>query len=292
MQQFGFEAVRAPNLAHGCPAGGDGGLFAGSDDERLEAFHTLARDPSIKAIVFARGGHGLLRVLPGIDWDVLENHPRAYVGYSDLTPFLNQVVERLDLTAFHGPMVASDLSRDDFGESEAASFLACLAGNTGCRIGLTPCAGTLSQPVAEGRLAGGCLSLLVATLGTDWQTSVTEKMLFLEDVGEPDYRLDRMLTHLDLSGSLPQIKGLLIGQLAAIDTPGTDLRWADRPAISDPSISPGACPAWRAQLLRSAKRYGWSVASGLEAGHGVPNHTLPLGRVACLDPATGTLEIE
>src|SRR5690606_33959647 len=97
---LGFEPVLADNLAQRA------GLFAGSDSERLEGLLRLADDPTIPAIFFACVCHGARRLLPAIDWDRLARVPRAYVGYSDLTPFLLQVVERLGLVAFHGPMVA------------------------------------------------------------------------------------------------------------------------------------------------------------------------------------------
>ncbi len=87
------------------------GLFAGSDRERLEGLHRLANDPSLEAIFFARGGHGVLRLLPEIDWDLLASRPRWFIGYSDVTPILLQVVVRLGWVALHGPMVAVEAAR-------------------------------------------------------------------------------------------------------------------------------------------------------------------------------------
>src|ERR1700686_3552227 len=96
------------------------GLFAGGDEARLAAFHRLAADADLPAILFTRGGHGVLRVLPGIDWELLRRRPRAYLGYSDLTPFLLAVVRRLGLVAFHGPLVGAELARGlTGGEREA-----------------------------------------------------------------------------------------------------------------------------------------------------------------------------
>ncbi len=121
LRRLGFEPVLAANVLS------RHGLFAGGDEERLAAFHRLAADPSLSAIFFARGGHGLLRLLPAIDWDLLRRHPRAYVGYSDLTPFLLEVVRRLGLVTFHGSMVAADLARGLRPEEEE-SLLGALAG--------------------------------------------------------------------------------------------------------------------------------------------------------------------
>ncbi|HEX6864125.1 MAG TPA: LD-carboxypeptidase, partial [Thermoanaerobaculia bacterium] len=100
LRGLGFEPVLADNLLS------RQGFLAGTDAERLAAFHRLVADPSLTAIFFSRGGYGLMRLLPALDWDLLARHPRAYVGYSDLTPFLLGLVERLGLVSFHGPLVA------------------------------------------------------------------------------------------------------------------------------------------------------------------------------------------
>lgn len=268
LARLGFEPVLAANL------GSRHGLFAGTDNERLAAFHELASDPSIRAIVFARGGSGLLRILPRIDWDLLARHPRAYVGYSDLTPFLLAVVERLGLVAFHGPMAAADLARTEgLGEDEERSFLDALAGRLD---GVSfPLSGWLREGEAEGPLLGGCLSLLTSVQGTGWAPRLDGAILFWEDVGEPLYRLDRMLTHLDLSGNLTAIRGMVIGHCRPSDSPSAS----------------GSGDGWIGQLSEVFERYPWPVAYGLPAGHEAPNLTLPLGLPARLDPKRGTLTV-
>jgi len=260
---LGFEPVPAANLS------ARDGLFAGSDDERLAAFHALAADPTIRAILFARGGHGVLPLLPRIDWDLLAARPRAYVGYSDLTPFLLAVVARLGLVAFHGPMVAADLARG-LGPEEEASLLGALAGRAPAPL---PVARWLSEGRAEGPLLGGCLSLLTATLGTPWAPDLAGAILFWEDLNEPLYRLDRMLTHLDLSGNLTAVRGMVVGHCRPTDAGSeTDPRW---PAV----------------LSRASRAICGPKAVGVPAGHGTPNLTLPLGAVAHLDPVAGGLVI-
>ncbi|MGD2116478.1 MAG: LD-carboxypeptidase [Acidobacteriota bacterium] len=269
LERLGFEPVPAANL------GSRHGLFAGEDAERLDAFHALAADPTVRAVLFARGGHGVTRLLPRLDWDLLAAHPRAYVGYSDLTPFLLTVVERLDLVAFHGPMVAADLARGLSGEEEA-SLLGALAGRWPERIRL---AGWVREGSAEGRLMGGCLSLLTATLGTPWAPPLDGALLFWEDLGEPLYRLDRMLTHLHLSDTLTRIRGMVVGHCTPTDCPPADADGPDAPRLGD--------------LLREvAGRFSGPVATGLPAGHEVPNLTLPLGVPARLDSAAGGLLLE
>lgn len=268
---LGFEPVPAANL------GEASGLFAGDDRRRLDAFHELAADPSLKAIAFARGGHGVLRLLPEIDWALLAAHPRAYLGYSDLTPFLLAVTARLGLVAFHGPMVAADLARGISGE-EAASLLAALAGEyprayavegviAGGVGGAHPGAGGGGEPAA-GPLLGGCLSLIAALLGTPHLPDLAGAVLFWEDVDEPLYRLDRMLTHLKLSGSLAALSAMVVGHAEPTDARG------EPPAV------------WLADALAG---FSPPLAWGLAAGHRAPNLTLPLGLVARLEPAARRL---
>ncbi len=257
LERLGFEAVPAVNL------GSRSGMFAGSDTERLAAFHQLAADPSIAAILFARGGHGVLRVLPGIDWELLAARPRAYVGFSDLTPFLLEVVRRLGLVAFHGPMVAADFARG-MDEAERASFLGALAGRYPAEQWFAGSIREGSEP-ARGVLLGGCLSLLTATLGTPYSADLEGAILLLEDVGEPPYRIDRMLTQLRLSGGLDRLAGLVVGHLDDGNRP----------------LAPEA--AWRELLADALGSFTWPVGIGHNSGHRSPNWTLPLGLPAVLD---------
>lgn len=257
--RLGFEPVPARNLAAEC------GLFAGDDRERAAAFHELADDPSLSAIFFARGGHGSLRVLPLLDWDRLASQPRAYVGYSDLTPFLLNVVERLGWIAFHGPMVAAEMARG-LAPEESRSLLAALAGELRQDLPLNrlmPGTGP-----AEGRLLGGCLSLLASVTGTPFATPLEDAVLFLEDVHEPLYRVDRMLTQLYLSGSLPSIRAMVLGA----------------------SIFSGHDEAAVAQVRERTGEI--TLAFGLTAGHATPNFTLPLGAFARIDADSSLLVID
>jgi len=276
LRKLGFEPIEAENLHSRSAA-----MFAGTEAQRLAAFHRLAADPEIAAIVFARGGHGVLGLLPALDWSLLARTPRAYVGYSDLTPLLDQVVRRLGLVALHGPMVAADLARG-LQAAEQQSFVAALAGNfsTAWELG----GGIGDQPV-EGRLVGGCLSLLAATQGTPWAFAGGGAVLFLEEVGEPLYRLDRMLTHLRLSGTLAVIRGIVFGHLTAVGKAGEQLPQVASPVGAAP---PGMPLSWMEELSeRLAIPVGW----GLEAGHAAPNLTLPLGLTVRLDAAGRRLHV-
>lgn len=256
LRRLGFEPVLADNLLSRSHLD----LFAGSDEERLAGFHRLAADPDVRAILFARGGSGLLRILPALDWELLLRHPRAYVGYSDLTPFLLEVVRRLGLVTFHGPLVAGELARE-LAPDEEASFLDALAGrypvSMPFRSWLRPPKGPIQGP-----LLGGCLSLLSSTLGTRWFPDLEGSILFWEDVNEPPYRVDRLLTHLRLSDNLERIAGMIVGHVDG----GSGAPGADWPALVSDSLSGLDVP----------------VAWGLESGHLQPNWTLPLGLPARL----------
>jgi muramoyltetrapeptide carboxypeptidase len=278
LRRLGFEPVLADNLASRHR------FFAGTDAERLAAFHRLAADPDLPAIVFARGGHGLLRVLPGIDWDLLARRPRAYMGFSDLTPFLLEVVRRLRIAAFHGPMVAADLARGQSLEEEA-SFLDALAGRYPAE---QPLSGWIRPPrdgaPVAGPLLGGCLSLLTSTLGTPYFPDLDGALLFIEDVNEEPYRVDRLLTHFRLSDNLAGIAGMIAGHFDGLGS----VRASGSTGQDAAGVLPGAGALldvldWGAVLAEGLEGFDWPIAAGLECGHFPPNRTLPLGIPARLE---------
>ncbi len=265
LSALGFEAVPARNLRSRHD------LFAGSELERLEAFHELVADRSLAAIFFARGGHGLLSLLPRLDWRLLAERPRAYVGYSDLTPLLNEIPRRLGVASFHGPMVAVELARGLLPE-ERISLLTALAGDLPQIVpALGEGRGAADAPLCEGPLLGGCLSLLSSLVGTPWFPVLEGAILLLEDVGEPSYRIDRMLTHLSLSGSLAAVRGVVLGELRGAEGDASEaLPVVERAARAVP---------------------GRPVLSGLPFGHTAPNRTVPLGLGARIDARNATLTV-
>jgi len=259
LSRLGFRPVLARNL------GSRAGLFAGDDADRAAAFQELADDPALTAIFFARGGHGLLRVLPLLDWARLAAVPRAYVGYSDLTPLLLNVVERLGSVAFHGPMVAAEMARGLSAE-ESASLLSALRGEPQRELALSRVGAGRGEP--RGALLGGCLSLIAGVTGTPFATPTNDCVLFLEEVGEPLYRLDRMLTQLNLSGSLNSIRAMVLGA-SMFSALTEDVEMLIRDRVGEVT-----------------------VAFGLAAGHNTPNFTLPLGCMARIDAQRSLLVIE
>jgi len=276
LRDLGYDPVPATNLhsRHG--------ILAGPDEERVAAFHDLIADDSLAAVIFARGGHGLLRILPQLDWDLIASRPRAWIGYSDLTPFLLQVVQRCNLVTFHGPMLGAELSRG-LDAAEAASFQSALTQGGPLRYPLN----WLRPANAEGPILGGCLSLLTAVLGTPWATTFDDALLFIEDVNEPLHRVDRMLTHLRLSGTLTGVRGVIAGHFGE----GWEQAIRDNGSAGSGETGGAAAPeaAWHRETVFALPG---PVATGLPCGHGTPNLTLPLGAHGVLDAARSELLIE
>jgi len=257
IRELGLVPIRAANLELA------DGIFAGSDAERIEGFHRLLAREEVAAMLFARGGHGLLRVLPELDWQLIAARPRWFVGYSDLTPLLNGIVDRLHWAAVHGPMVAVEPAQGWQG-AELESFRALLFGETPEAVPLAGTRGDWQQVAAP--LAGGCLAMLTATLGTPWATPLAGKVLFVEDVGEPYYRLDRMFRQLRLAGALDAIDGVILGAFTAAE--GTTHQTQELIEIVQSSV-PGPVP----------------IAWGCPSGHCRPNLALPLGATVTVDAA-------
>lgn len=228
------------------------GFYAGRDEDRLRDLAEMLQDPEVRAIVAARGGYGTGRLLPRIDLDPLRADPKVIVGYSDVTFLLLHLLQSVPCVTFHGPMV-SDLGADP---SAIQSFVAILAGQ---KSGWNLAARSVVQPgTCEGRLTGGCLSVLVSTLGTPYEIETAGRILFIEDVNEKPYRIDRMLTHLRHAGKLDRVAGVIFGTMRGC-TAGED------EAVSAMDV-----------ITEAFAGAPYPVAAGLPVGHG-GHATLPLG---------------
>ncbi|MEM6701082.1 MAG: LD-carboxypeptidase [Acidobacteriota bacterium] len=252
LRALGYEPVLADNLLR------THRLFAGTDEERLAGFHGLLKREDVAAVIFARGGHGLLRLLPTIDFDLIGRRSLPLVGYSDLTPLLNSVVQRCGLVTFHGPMVATELAEEPLA-SEADALVEMLEGKVARSYDVE----TVGGGSVRGPLLGGCLSMLVATAGTPFVPALGGAVLLLEDVGEPLYRWDRMLTHLHLSSNLNGARALVFGHVSGV-----------------PGVDPQSWSTWLQDL---AEDFELSICHRLQAGHARPNLILPLGVDSLLD---------
>lgn len=255
------------------------GYLAGTDDERVAELNEALRDPEARAVFSIRGGYGLTRILDRVDYEGLRTHPKIVVGYSDLTGLHLAIGAKCRLVTFHGPMPLSNL-KDESGEHKYAADLFWSLLTTGryaddAAAGLTIPAPSpadvpkaLAPGKATGRLTGGNLTLVSATVGTPYQIETKGRIMFLEDTKEPAYRVDRMLSQMRLAGLLDQPAGVVLG---AFD---------------------GAEEAELAEVFRDyfAGR-PYPVVTGFPVGHVPHNAVLPCGVPAALDAAAGTLRL-
>jgi muramoyltetrapeptide carboxypeptidase len=226
---------------------------------RRDALRRAWQDPSVAGVLAVRGGYGSVHALPWLSVDEIREAPKAFIGYSDLTTILTHLTINCGLVGFHGPMLDHRLSRGEQGY-DRQSFLNCVTRAE--PAGELPASGLeiLKTGDAEALLYGGNLTQLVASLGTPYAFRPSQPyVLFLEDVGERPYRLDRMVTQLRLSGALDLAVAVVIGELLNCDEPGGD--YTGRSTMAD--------------LFRD---FPGPVVFGFPSGHTTgPLVTLPLG---------------
>lgn len=215
LEEYGLRITLADNIAHR-----HRGYLAGSDDERLEILNHYLRSDQYDGFLFARGGYGLMRILDRIDHDAIAANPRPLIGFSDVTALHQGMAARVGVAGFHGPMVNLDFF-DRLSPPVERWFWSVLAGEAPLSWSFER-SQVLFEGEAEGNLFGGCLSLTTALTGTPYDFWIDDGIWFFEDVDETIYRIDRMLTHLRLSGRLQGIRGVVIGKLKGCGN-GSDL---------------------------------------------------------------------
>ena len=193
---------------------------AGSPEERAADLMAMFEDPAIDAIVCARGGYGGNRVLPMLDYDIVRENPKIFIGYSDITGFLTSFAQKSGLVTFHGPMLTTYGAQTI--QYNLDTFQQVLSGQDDIRVGsVQACqARTLKPGVASGPFWGGNLTLIIDRLGTKDQIDTRGSILFFEDIDENLYAFERMLLHLKNSGSLGQINGLVVGEMTEMGDRG------------------------------------------------------------------------
>jgi len=276
LEQLGYQIKRAANVHKRF------GYLAGTDYERAQDLMQMFTDQTVEAILCVRGGYGAARLLPLLDYQLIRANPKMFVGYSDLTSIHCALLTKAGLISFHGPMLDSEFTQEDLPHFTIQSFLRCLAsGNRPADIA----AGYLGKTVkilrrgrARGPLIGGNLSLLDTMIGTPWEPSFRNCILFLEDVGEAPYRWDRMLTHLLNCGRLQQVAGIAIGLNADCTDPKAKRAKEYRQTLED---------VLRERLLPLKI----PIVTGLPFGHVPHNATLPFGARAELDADHGRLSL-
>lgn len=237
--------------------------LAGEDRVRAAVIHSLFADPDIHGIICARGGYGALRVLDQLNWEIIGRNPKPFIGYSDITALLMAILSRTGVPVIHGPNLVSLASADQ--ETLDAFVQAVTGGWTAIEI-----AGgrVLSPGIAQGTIKGGNLATLSHLLGTSYQPDFTDAILFIEDIGEPAYKIDRMLTQMKMAGVFDRVKGVVTGSFENC-----------RPESHIREI-----------LTEIFVEYAIPVICGMPAGHGKTNQTFVMGRQVRMDTRTMILE--
>lgn len=256
------------------------GYLAGTDEARAADLNDFFADPDVDALLPLRGGWGVARLLPLLDYDVIRAHPKVLVGYSDITALLLAIYARAGVVTFHGPVGISSwnpFSVDHFRRVLFDAEAVRLANPAERGRGLTVTDDrvlTIRPGRARGRLAGGNLTVLTALVGTGYLPDWRGHILFLEDVGEDVYRIDRMLTQLRLAGVLDGLAGFVFGKCSSCSAGGGYGSLTLSEVFND-HVCPLGIPAWQGAMI----------------GHISDKFTVPVGVEAEIDAARGTITL-
>jgi muramoyltetrapeptide carboxypeptidase len=230
--------------------------FAGSADRRIRELNEFWQRDDIAALICVRGGYGSNYLLEQIDFAQITAQPKILLGCSDITTLLTAIHDRTGLVNFHGPMIAKDIAGGTF---DLASWQNALGGAKNWDVTMSGVQ-TLRAGKAAGKLYGGCLSMLVASLGTPYEIQTDGSILFIEDIAEKPYRIDRMLMQLRLAGKLEGVRGFVFGEMLDCAPPV------------------GESYTLQQVIMRVLAPYNVPVVCGLRSGHVTGgNVTLPIG---------------
>lgn len=256
------------------------GYLAGTDAERAADLNALFADPDVDAILAVTGGWGAARLLPHLDYDVIRANPKVLMGYSDVTVLLIALYAKTGLVTFHGPNGTSrwnafsvDHMRRVLFDAEAA-FLQNPTETGDNLVQVEHRIRTITPGRARGRLVGGNLTVLTAIVGSDYLPDWRGHLLFLEDINEGIYRIDRMLTQLKLAGILDQVAGVVFGKCTRCDADSGYSSFTLEEVLVD-HLRPLGVPAWHGAMI----------------GHLADKFTVPLGVEAEIDAETGTIRL-
>ena len=254
LQRLGFDPVFEESVF-----AQHGGYLSGEAKVRAEAFLAAWRDPSVRALIAVRGGYGSVHLLPFLEHEDLRETPKAFIGYSDLTTVLTYLTGRCGIVSFHGPMLDRRLSRG-IDAYDRDSFIGALTRAEPLGELSAPQLETFNPGEASGPLVGGTLAQIAASLGTPYAFDPPKgHVLFLEDVSERPFRIDRMITQLQLAGVLARASGIVLGDFVDCDEPGGSV-------------------AAKQVLRRLLEDFDGPVVHGFPSGHTKgPLVTLPFG---------------
>lgn len=268
-EQLGLKVKLAPHVSR------VHGHLAGTDEERLKDLHDMFQDEEVKAIICAGGGYGTGRIAPSVDYELIRNNPKIFWGYSDITYLHTAIRQRTGLVTFHGPMLASDIGKDDFQQISKDSFQQLFKPTTLIYDETISPLTVISEGVAEGEVVGGNLSLIVNTMGGPFEIDTKDKLLFIEDIDEPPYRIDSFLCQLKNAGKLDEVKGIIVGDF------NNAVPKSERPSLTLEDV-----------LNDYFANSGVPVMSGFKIGHCQPHFSIPLGTKAILNTKEKTLTIQ
>ncbi len=272
LRTLGYEPVVFPHALATGPL-----YYAGTAAQRAADLHAAFADPTIDAILCVRGGWGSAELLPLLDANLIRASPKPFLGFSDHTTLHLWLAQTCGLITFYAPMLSPDFARGDTLADgvDLRSFTSALTHTKPWTLGPQDGLRVLKPgPVAHGQIFGGCLTLLIESLGTPWALKPPEhdSILFLEEVGTKPYQWDRMLLHLDYAGILANVKAIVFGDMAQCLTG------------EDPEARAKENDLLEEALLHRLRHFEGPVAIGLQCGHvDTPNRTLPLNIQAELD---------
>lgn len=258
-------------------AGQKYGYLSGTDEVRARDINRMFADDEVDAIVCLRGGYGAMRILDQLDYELIAKHPKIFMGFSDITALHIALLEKCGLVTFHGPMAAANWAGkplDDF--SRDSMYRALMNAEPAGELVNPPeyPRQTVNPGKAEGQLVGGNLMLIASSLGTPWELDTKDRIIFIEEVGERTYCVDRMLTQLRLAGKFRDCAGVVFGDFA--DCP---IEYPEFGLTLEEIIRDVVAPC------------GKPVFTGLRCGHCSPKLTLPFGVRARLDADQCTLTV-
>lgn len=276
LESLGFKVKHSPNMRV------KKGFLAGTDQQRIDDLQTMFEDDTVNGIVCARGGYGSGRLVTQLDYELIKRNPKVFVGYSDITALHYAIHRMTGLVTFHGPVAASSFPKN----TEKYFTDIIIKGKDNVKLSSVETDGkdpafdhfVINPGEAEGAFVGGNLSLMVSMLGTAYDLDFKDKIVFIEEIGESPYRVDRMLTQLLNSGKLTEAAGIALGVFKGCETRPDDPDFGDSLSLKE-------------VLLDRLQGIGIPVAYGFPIGHIAENATLPMGIPAKLDTSKFTLTI-
>ncbi len=242
------------------------GYLAGTDQQRADDLNSSFANPEIKGIFCLRGGYGAMRILPLLDFDLIKNNPKVFIGYSDITGLHTAINKLCNLITFHGPMPTTDYRVHEGFTLD--SLKACLFAPETLKELTNPVGEkikALNPGAAQGVITGGNLSLLAGTLGSPYEIDTKDKILFIEDVDEEPYRIDKNLTALSLAGKFRDCAGIILGTFERCEE-------VDHPTLTLEEIFAETVLPWNKPTILNFR-----------AGHIYPQSTFPMGAQIRLD---------